>query len=123
MDPFEDSYPRILSRPIQQTAPDSFCLLLRTPDPGKWIAASRAEIHAIDPDLPVYDAMSLEKLFGIQLASVNLIAGLMASSGVLPLILSSVGVYSIMTHAPSDRRHEIGVRMALGATTSAVVWL
>jgi len=123
MDPFEYYYPRILYRPIQQAAPGSFCLLLRTSDPGKLIAASRAEIHAIDPDLPVYDAMSLEKLFGLQLAPVNLIAGLMASFGVLALILSSVGVYSIMVHAVSERRHEIGVRMALGAMTSEVVWL
>jgi len=96
--------------------------LLRTSDPGKLIAAARAEIYAIDLDLPVYDAMSLEKLFGFQLAPVNLIAGLMASFGVLALILSSVGVYS-MVHAVSERRHEIGVRMALGAMTSEVVWL
>jgi len=43
--------------PIQQAAPGSFCLLLRTSDPGKLIAAARAEIYAIDLDLPVYDAM------------------------------------------------------------------
>jgi len=48
---------------------------------------------------------------------------LMASFGVLALILSSVGVYSIMVHAVLERRHEIGVRMALGAMTSEVVWL
>jgi putative ABC transport system permease protein len=123
MDPFETSYPQILYRPIAQAAPFSFCLLLRSAEPRNLTAATRAVVHSVDPSQPVYNEMTLAKVFDVQLSPVNLIAGLMASFGVLALVLSSVGVYSILTHTVAERTHEIGVRMALGAMSSEVVRL
>jgi putative ABC transport system permease protein len=121
--PSQKGFENQMYRPIRQSPVDMFCVLLRASDPRGLTAPALASIHAIDPELPVYDVMTMEKLFGVQLAPVRLIASLMGSFGVLALILSSVGVYSIMAHAVSERKREIGVRMAMGAETSQVVWM
>lgn len=110
-------------RPIRQMPVESFSFLLRTADPAGLAPAARAAIHGADPELPVYDVMSLEKLFDVQGSPLRLIASLMVSFGVLALLLSSVGVYCIMAHSVSERKREIGVRVAMGAERAQVVWM
>jgi len=121
--PFAFGFEETVYRPFRQVPVDSFSVLLRTVDPGTVAAPASAAIHAVDAELPVYDVMSLEKVFGLQVSPVRMIASLMGSFGVLALILSSVGVYSIMAHSVSERKREIGVRMAMGAERSQVVWM
>jgi len=110
-------------RPIRQMPVDSFSAVLRATDPSGLAPAARAAIHAVDAALPVYEVMSLEKLFDIQGSPLRLIASLMGSFGLLALLLSSVGVYSIMAHSVSERKREIGVRVAMGAGRRQVVWM
>jgi putative ABC transport system permease protein len=121
--PFQFGFEETVYRPFRQVPVDSFSVLLRTADPGALAAPAAAAIHAVDAELPVYDMMSLQKMFGLQVSPVRMIASLMGSFGVLALILSSVGVYSIMAHSVSERRREIGVRVAMGAERSQVVWM
>jgi putative ABC transport system permease protein len=122
-DPFELGFENTVYRPFRQVPVNSFCVLLRTSDPAMLAAPAAAAIHAINAEMPVYDLMSLEKVFHLQVAPVRMIASLMGSFGVLALLLSTVGVYSIMSHSVSERKREIGVRMAMGAEASGVVWM
>ena len=122
-DALERTFRDLVYQPIRQVPVDSFYILLRTTDPYNVTAPALAAIHAIDAELPAYNVMTMEKLFRLQVAPVRLIASLMASFGVLALILSTVGVYSVMSHAVSERKREIGVRMAMGAETRTVVWM
>jgi putative ABC transport system permease protein len=122
-DPFQFGFEETVYRPFRQVPVDSFSVLLRIPVPGSLAAPAAAAIHAVDAELPVYDVMSLEKVFSLQVSPVRLIASLLGSFGVLALILSSVGVYSIMAHSVSERKREIGVRVAMGAERSQVVWM
>ena len=116
-------FPDVVYRPMRQAPVSSFCLMLRARDPAGIAAAARAAIHSADAELPVYELMSLESAFRIKTAPMRLISSLMSSFGVLALLLSSIGVYSIMAHAVSERRREIGVRVAMGAKQSQVVWM
>ena len=122
-DPFERTASDVLYRPMRQMPVDQFCVLARAANPGSVSAPVVAAIHTVDAELPVYDVMTLEKVFGLQVSPVRLIASLMGSFGVLALLLSSVGVYSIMAHSVSERKREIGVRVAMGAERRQVVWM
>jgi putative ABC transport system permease protein len=124
INPFDKSYRPALYRPYQQRAFRSFDVLIRTPaDPKALMAAARAQVAAIDRDQPVYQLKTLEAVFNDQLSGFRFLAVLMGVFGFVALFLSSIGVYAVMAHSVSERTHEIGVRMALGARQNDVLWM
>jgi predicted permease len=82
-------------------------------------------ISAAAPDLPVFDVktmtQALNTLNGLMVFQLG--AGLAAILGVLGLILSVIGVYGVISYSAAQRTQEIGVRMALGARPSDVLWM
>jgi predicted permease len=94
-------------------------------DQAGLIAAARQVVHAIDSDLPVYDAktMTTHLQDGIALLFVRLGAKLAAAFGLLGLVLSLVGIYGVVSYSVAQRTHEIGIRVALGANKSDVLKL
>ena len=111
-------------RSHRQESTGRVAVLLRTRgDPLALVRAVQREVAAIDPLLPVQQAITLRDMAGAGLDSRRLPAMLMIGFGVLALVLASVGVYAMFGSLAVAREREFGVRLALGARRSAIAIL
>lgn len=98
-------------------------LLVRASNPAAVRAALPRALHATRPDLPFVDVQTLEDLVAPELRPWRLGAEVLGLFGVLALVVAGIGTYSVMQFGVSQRLHEIGVRVALGAGRSDIVRL
>ncbi|PYV84486.1 MAG: hypothetical protein DMG05_24550 [Acidobacteria bacterium] len=91
--------------------------------PVGLISQVRREIEAIAPNLPLFDVRMLDEQVDYSLIRERLIAKLATLFGLLAVFLGYIGLYGVMSYAVARRTGEIGIRLALGATTRNILWL
>jgi putative ABC transport system permease protein len=102
---------------------EEMTFVARTAQPQNFVAAMRGELQTIDKDLPLHNVAQMNGVVAKNIADPRFYTLLLGSFSALALILAAAGIYSLMSYSVTQRTHEIGIRMALGAKTSAILRL
>ena len=92
-------------------------------DPSALFPAMRALVRELDPELPLFDVKTMRTAVNQSVASRRAIALSLATFAGIALALAIGGIYAVLSYVVGRRRHEIGIRMALGAQSSQVLGL
>ena len=99
-------------------------IIVRTAgDPASVASAVRIVLKQAAPGLPTATIRTMNERVADTLVTDRMIANLSAAFGILAVVLVSIGLYGVMAYATSGRTNEIGIRMALGAQRSGILWL
>lgn len=118
-----------------ETRPEMYLPLLQRPsgvmtivvrangDPLSLAAIARSQAHSLDPSLPVTNMKTMDEIFSASVEQQRFSTLLVGLFGGLAVVLAAIGIYGVMGYMVTQRKHEIAVRIALGAKTNQVLKL
>ena len=105
------------------TEPAAAASLIVRGNPERFAEVLRQEVRRIDPDLPLFNLESLERISYNSRWIQRILSTAFSIVAIIAVTLSSLGLYALTAYSTSQRTQEVGVRMALGATRAQVLWL